>query len=183
MFLLGTWERKCFTRFSWRCNQIMGMKVLWDLWYTCQLYLYSPSHEEIYVQINLTSEPKIWIPSLIAKESLNTIPNLSRIRDFQNVRATRTTRNYLVPHCHCPDEDSEAQREMNLCGALTLMMALEGQRTQEALAPDKDSFHYNRELTSLITQFTKVLQIWIALGLDAGLEGSHESSELGKLWT
>lgn len=47
----------------------------------------------------------------------------------------------------------------------------------------KDSFHYNRELIFLITQFTKVLQIWIALGLHAGLEGSHKGSELGKLTT
>lgn len=40
--------------------------------------------------------------------------------------------------------------------------------SQVALVPDKDSFHYYREVISLITSFAKVLQTSIALGLDPG---------------
>lgn len=45
---------------------------------------------------------------------------------------------------------------------------LRGAISQVALVPDKDSSNYCRGVLSLITLFAKVLQTWIALGLDPG---------------
>lgn len=56
-------------------------------------------------------------------------------------------------------------------------------RLQVALVPDQDFFHYNRESSSLSTQFSQGTLNLYSLGLDFGLVVIQEISEKGKLKT
>lgn len=107
----------------------------------------------------MTSESKFWILLLITKWCPNTISNLSRIRNFQNARKTIWSHSVILKMRISPEREEPMWRlKANDC--------LGGPISQVALVPDKDSFYYCREVISLITSFAKVLQTWIALGLD-----------------